>query len=352
MALKDIVDVQIVRLTAALTRVGFGTLAFVYDTETAPISGARVLEFGDAEEVAESDDLTTTAKAALSAAFSGDLRPTRVKAIYRLVEQVDPADNENYAEVLSAADSYDPDWYAVTIESRDAVNILSVAEWVEARDKIFIAASSDAGILDPAEDEDIGSELASLSYARTGLIYSADAGSAWPDTAWAGPILPYDPGSVTWAFKRVAGVAGEAFSASAITALENKRVTRVETIQGLTRTIGGYTADAGAYFDIIRGLDWLKQRLAEDIFMRLVNSPKIPYTNTGIAMVESVVRARLQNAVGLNVIADDENLTVTVPDVADTDPTDRANRLLRDVRFTARLAGAIHKVIVRGVAIV
>jgi hypothetical protein len=43
---------------------------------------------------------------------------------------------------------------------------------------------------------------------------------------------------------------------------------------------------------------------------------------------------------------------VTVPDVADTDPTDRANRLLRDVRFTARLAGAIHKVIVRGVAIV
>lgn len=349
MALKDIVDVQIVRQTAALTRVGFGTLAFVYDAPTAGPS--RVETFGDAAEV-EDSTLTADAKAALTAAFSGDLRPTEVKAIYRLVDQVDPEDNENYVEALSAAEALDTDWYAVTIESRDAVNILSVAGWVESRDKIFIAATADAGVIDPNEDEDIGSQLASASYARTGLIYAASAASAWPDTAWAGPILPYDPGSVTWAFKRVAGVAGTLFSGSEISALEAKRVTRLETIQGLTRTIGGYTADAGAYFDIIRGIDWLKQRLAEDIFAGLVNSPKIPYTNAGIAIVESIIRARLQDAINKNVIADDENLTVTVPDVADTDPIDRANRLLRDVQFTARLAGAIHKVIVRGTAVI
>lgn len=125
MALKDIVDVQIVRQTAALTRVGFGTLVFVYDAPTA--APARVLTFASAEEVASSASLTTDAKAALTAAFSGDLRPDRVKAIYRLVDQVDPEDNENYVEALSAAEAIDTDWYAVTIESRDAVNILSVA---------------------------------------------------------------------------------------------------------------------------------------------------------------------------------------------------------------------------------
>lgn len=348
MALRDIVDVQITRQTAALTRVGFGTLAFVYDRDEVP--SARILSFGSAEEVANSADLTTNAKAALTAAFSGDTRPTRVKAIYRLSDQNDPDDNENYEEVLSIAEELDSDWYCVTVESRDPVNINAVATWVEARDKIFIAATQDAGVLDPLNDTDIGSVLAAASFARTALIYAAQANTQWPDTAWAGPLLALDPGSITWAFKRVAGVTGTVFPASAITALEAKRVTRIETIQGLTRTIGGYTSDAGAFIDIIHGLDWLKQRLAEDIFTRLVNSPKIPYTNAGIAMVEAVIRARLSDAIEKNVLADDENLAVTVPDVADTDEIDRANRLLRDVYFTARLAGAVHKVIVRGTA--
>lgn len=344
MALQDVVDVQITRATASLTRVGFGTLAFVYDSATEPTN--RIVEFGDADEVASSS-LPAEAKAALSAAFSGDIKPEAVKAIYRLTSGETP---ETYVAALNAAQLADEDFYCVTIQSRLPTDILSVADWVEARDKIFIAATPDTAVLDPLEDEDIASSLLASSYSRTGLIYAGSAGSSWPDTAWAGSLLGYDPGSITWAFKRVAGVAGQSFTSSQITALEDKRVTRIETIQGLSRTIGGYTSDSGAYIDIIRGLDWLKQRMAEDIFAQLVNNVKVPYTNAGIAIVEMAVRARLQDAINRNVLADDENLTVSVPDVSQTDPIDRANRLLRDVKFTARLAGAIHKVIVRGTA--
>lgn len=350
MALKDIVDVQITRQSAALTRVGFGTLAFVYDTTTVP--SARVLEFGDADEVADSGDLTATAKAALTAAFNGDLTPTSVKAIYRLTGQVDPEDDETFVDALNAASALDSDWYAITIQSRVLGDVLAVAAWTEARDKIFIAASSDSGIIDPLSTGDIASQLLALSYSRTGMIYTADAASTWPDLSWAGGVIPYDPGSVTWAFKRVSGSAGEAFTAAEVTALEAKRVTRLETIQGLTRTIGGYTFDAGAFIDLIQSIDWLKQRMAEDIFIALVNATKIPYTDEGIAIIEEKVRNRLSDAIARNIIADDENLTVTVPEATNTDPIDRANRLLRDVKFTARLAGAIHKVIVRGVATV
>lgn len=350
MALKDIVDVQITRQTAAITRVGFGTLAFLYDKATA--ASARVLEFADPDEIAGSGDLTVAAKAALTAAFTGDLRPDRVKAIYRLQDQGNPGDNETVEDALNAAVDVDDDWYCLTIESRDAGVILDTAAWVEARYKLFIAATADANVLDPNEDEDVASELLAASYSRTGLIYSSQANLAWPDTAWAGPILPNDPGSVTWAFKRVAGVPGESFTGAAITALEAKRATRIETIQGLARTVGGFTSDPGAFVDLIRGIDWLRQRLAEDIFLQLVNSPKIPYTNAGIAIIESAVRARLQDAISRNVLVDDENLTVTTPDALAVDPNDRANRVLRDVRFTARLAGAIHKVIVRGTAII
>ena len=345
MALKDIVDVQITRQTASIVRVGFGILAFVYDTTA--VAAARVLEFANADEVAGSA-LPTAAKAALSAAFSGDLAPERVKAIYRLTGQVSPGDNESYTAALQAAQDIDETWYCVTIQSRQAADILEVADWVEARTKLFIAATADADVLDPLDDGDIGTALLEDSRSRTALIYAPSAGTTWPDTAWAGPLLPNDPGSITWAFKSISGVAGKAFTGSEITALTNKRVTRLETIQGLTTTIGGYTAEQGAYIDIIRGVDWLEQSMAEDIFLRLVNLPKIPYTNEGIAIIEAAVRKRLQIAINRNVIVDDENLVVSVPDVADTDPNDRANRILRDVKFRARLAGAIHTVIVRG----
>lgn len=350
MALKDIVDVQITRAIATITRVGFGTVAFVFDAPAAP--GARILEFSSADEVDVSTALTATAKLALSMAFSGDVRPDRVKAIYRLAGQSNPANNETYVAALAAAAAVDEDWYGVTIQSKAADDILAVAGWVEARDKIFIAATADAGVLDPLEDEDIASQILAMSYARTGLIYAGSAVTTFPDVAWAGPLLPLDPGSITWAFQRIAGTAGRAFTGAEITALTNKRVSRLETVQGLTRVIGGYVSDPGAFIDTIHGLDWLKQRMAEDIFVRLASSPKIPFTNAGIASIENVIRNRLSDAVDAGVIADDENLSVHVPKVADTDENDRGTRLLRGVTFTARLAGAIHKVIVRGTATV
>ena len=346
MALKDIVQVNITRQTASIVRVGFGVLALVYDTTTAPAN--RIATFGDADEVNASPDLTPSAKAALSAAFTGDLAPVQVKAIHRLVGQLTPEDNETYTDALDEAQELDEAWYAITIQSREQSDILAVASWTEARTKLFIAASQEPEILDPNNDTDIASLLLANSYSRTALIYSSTAATTYPDTAWAGPILPNDPGSVTWAFKTVRGVAGEAFNGQQIAALEAKRVTRIETIQTLSRTIGGYTSDPGSYVDIIRGVDWLEQTMAEDVFMQLVNSAKIPFTNTGIAIIEGIIRSRLQIAINRNVIDDDENLIVTVPKVEETDSIDRANRFLRDVKFSARLSGAIHKVLVQG----
>lgn len=350
MALRDVVDVQISRQTATITRAGFGTLAFVFDAVTAP--SARVLAFGSADEVDSSTELTANAKAALTAAFSGDLAPTLVKAIYRLTGQVNPDNDETYSQALTAAQNLDEQWYAFGIESRAEDDILAVAAWAEARTKIFVAASPDADILLANETTDVASRLLAGSFSRTALIYSAEANTKFPDMAWAGGVLPNDPGTVTWAFKRVPGVEGQTFTAAQITALDNKRVSRVENIQSLSRAIGGYTSDPGAFLDIIRGMDWLSQSMAEDVFITLAQSGKIPYTNAGIAIIETAVRARLQIAINRDVLADDEYLTVTTPDISATSSGDRANRILRDVNFTGRLAGAIHRVIIRGVVTV
>ena len=59
------------------------------------------------------------------------------------------------------------------------------------------------------------------------------------------------------------------------------------------------------------------------------------------------MRAALQLGVGNAIITDD--FTVTVPLAADVPAADKANRLLPDMKFNAKLAGAIHSTEIDGV---
>ena len=67
----------------------------------------------------------------------------------------------------------------------------------------------------------------------------------------------------------------------------------------------------------------------------------------GIAAVEAVVKATLDEAVTNNFL--EAGYTVTVPKIEDVDPVDRANRVLKGITFKAVPAGAIHVVEIDGV---
>ena len=105
---------------------------------------------------------------------------------------------------------------------------------------------------------------------------------------------------------------------------------------------------SGEYADVIIATDWLTARVTENVFQRLANLPKIPYSDVGFAVVESAIREVLAAAVRQGIILDDESLTVTVPRRVDISANDRANRILPNVTFTATLAGAVHKTMIRG----
>ncbi len=83
-----------------------------------------------------------------------------------------------------------------------------------------------------------------------------------------------------------------------------------------------------------------------------MNLPKIPFTDAGIAIIEGEIRAQIADGQGDNFIALDPEPTVTVPKAVDVSSIDRANRLLPDVEFTFRAAGAIHQVDINGVVTV
>ena len=62
---------------------------------------------------------------------------------------------------------------------------------------------------------------------------------------------------------------------------------------------------------------------------------------------ERVLRARMQGGVDANFLVEN-SIVVTVPLAADVSAGDKAARELRDVEFTAQLAGAVHKTFIDG----
>ena len=81
------------------------------------------------------------------------------------------------------------------------------------------------------------------------------------------------------------------------------------------------------------------------------------YTDDGIQIIRNALQKALDLGVARKGIAPEEldsdgrkipSYTITVPRSADVSVNNKANRLLQDVRFTARLAGAIHVVEIRG----
>lgn len=341
MALQDVVNVQISLAISGLTRVGFGTLLFISEYTSANAPENRVMEFANADEADSDGEINSATKLAVTRFFSGDLRPPRVKVGYKL-------DSETWTEALAACEEADPQWYAFALDTVAQADILEGAVWAQPRPKLFIAKTDDADVLDSGETGDVGSVLLAAEYDSTGLIYSSNATSDYPDMAWAGGQLPENPGSTTWAFKRTPGIPADAFTGAQITSLEAKRVTRIENIQGVTRTIGGYVSRPAVFIDIRRGLDYHAQRTAEDIFILLTREKKVPGDDRGSAMVENVIRGRLDQSVQEDIFIDDSFLDVFVPRFDQRDPIDRENRFLDGCTFQANLVGAVHKVSVRG----
>ena len=339
MALTDFVRTQISVQISAITRAGFGTLLFVYETTTAPAN--RVQQYGGIEEIADDFAETDPAYKAGAAFFGGDLVAPLIKIGYKL-------ESETWTEALDACLAADPDFYAVAIDSAAEADVLAVAGWVQPRTRLYMAKTADAAVLDPLDDTDIASVLTDTEQGRTALFYHSLAAAAYPELAWAGGQLPKTPGSTTWAFKRAPGIPSDSFSSAQVTALKSKRVNYTENVAGLTRVFGGYTSRPGFFVDVTRGLDYVAQRMNEDVFILLTSNDKVPGDDRGSAMVESTIWARLNQSVAEDIFIDDDNLSVFVPSFAERDIADRASRLLTGCRFTANLAGAIHEVEIIG----
>ncbi|MGL5717430.1 MAG: DUF3383 family protein [Paraclostridium sp.] len=156
----------------------------------------------------------------------------------------------------------------------------------------------------------------------------------------AGVCMPQDEGSITWGNKVVTGIPASGYSASDEQALLAKNINYITKEKGLIITQFGRTT-SGSNADITRSKDWLENRCAEALTSTLVNNKKVPFTTPGMAMISSSLNQVGVQAVEMGML---DSFVVLTPAISSIPTNDKANRVLRGVKFIATLSGAVETI--------
>ena len=236
----------------------------------------------------------------------------------------------------------------------DEVRDAAAAAWAETQQKIYVPATNDTASATTADSggTDVLHNLKASSYARSAGFFHQRA-FEFADAAEIGRFFPISPGGDNWRLKTLSGVTagwgnGQQYTATQIQNLKDRRANFYYILAGVSLIGCDGKVAANEYIDVVRGRDWLSARLAEDVFALFTSLIKVPFTDAGIALVETAVRGVLQEGVAVGLLSPDPAPAVTVPKAADVSAEDKAARLLPDVKFTATLAGAINKAQIDG----
>lgn len=179
------------------------------------------------------------------------------------------------------------------------------------------------------------------------LFKEKDKDNEYPAAAWMGKMLPESPGSTSWAFKELDYITKSKLTTDLTTKLKKADINRHIFINDKGVTLDGKVS-SNEYIDIVHGIDWLHVRIQERIFRLLMINGKIPYTAKGVDLVRCELLSQLNEAVERGLLAKEPGPKVSIPDINTIATDKKENRILPDVKFSARLAGAIHEIEISG----
>lgn len=331
--LDTIVDITITAETQAVATTSF-TIPLIL-AEFDDWTDSRTRTYSSYDEV-DADFNNATVLAMATKVFGQDQSPDTV-VIGRKVA------TESWLDAITAVDAENSSWFALLAGTHTAANVLALAGYISTTKKLYFTSTQDAAAIAVATT-DIGSQLKALGYDQTNVMFNTTADTTYPEAAWVGSQLTYTPGSNTWEFKTLEGVPVNNLSSTARSNLESKNISYYITVAGVNITKNSKMAD-GTWIDQQVGVFWTESRMQEAIFGLLVRKPKVPLTDEGITLVEAQQRSVLSLGVRNGLY---ESYTVTPPRKADIPKNLVAQRIAGDFKFEAVLAGAMHKVIVRG----
>lgn len=255
-------------------------------------------------------------------------------------------------------------WYAVSMASNADNDIIQMANYIEATQKIFLAASNDAGIANPASSTDILSFLKGKSLNRTLLMYSPNSYNQGIEDAWMGNFMPLTPGSYNPAYMTLNDISVDtgisdadrlAIVGNPVAQIAGKNGNVYTPILGQNVTQFGQMV-SGRFLDIQIGLDWLQQNIQVALFNVIYQATqaggKIPYTDLGTSVLVQAVKAVISTGIANGLINGAAAVTVTVPLVSTVPASQRQGRLAPPISFTCTLAGAVNAATVNGTILI
>ena len=290
---------------------------------------------------ANSDAITITASGGLPAVVSTS----------DLVTSTFTASTESVTDAMNGARQENDIFYGVTATTRVLAEQIELAEWVEANEKLGGVADGDT------LNRPLLAHLRDNNMFRTFVVVSKGALiGKYPDVAWMSRKFREQPGSETWANATLGGVPHDNFQEADAKAIHLMNGNTFEPFRNLSLTQNGKVA-GGEWIDVIRFRDWLLEKIRVTVFQAFINN-RIPFTDPGIAVIHSRLLSALVQGRDVGGIAPEEvdpetdriipSFTTTIPRSVTVPVNDKANRVLRGVKFTARLAGAIHAVEIDG----
>ena len=296
----------------------------------------------------------TTLTISATSAATGDVFYTPYDQLVGLVDTY--TSTEAAADVLSSIQEENNDWYFMMTEDHSETFVLAMAAAIEATgNKTYFVSTSEAAALTTlsASPTDIAGKLEDLNYSRTAHIWHQDADTKFIEASFAGNNAPFEAGSVTWANIQLAGVnpskqaSGNLLTGTQKNNLQARNSNFIEDYRTKSIVRLGVMV-SGEYIDTIRGMDWLIENITVNMSNLLINQAggKVSYNGSGIARVKGNLTSSLQQGVDRNFINDD--YVVVVPEITSISVADKADRILRDVSFSATLSGAIHDVVING----
>lgn len=255
----------------------------------------------------------------------------------------DPGIATDLAAILAA----DTDWFGLALSCPNSELIVNAAAaWVETKRRFFPWQSADTD-LTGGSTTDLGSDLKGFDYFNSCGFYHPYVASVQP-AAVLGMFLPYTPGSATLAFKSLVGLPAYAVSTSVEALIQGRNVNTYTTIAGNGTLYPGKQASS-EYADQTVGIHECYARIQEAVIGLFQANPKIGFTDQGAAAVQGTIKAVLdvRTRKPSNFLVPGSTV-VSVPAVSTVGATDKANRLLPDVTFSADLQGAIHAVHIAG----
>ena len=292
-------------------------------------------------------------------AFSQSPRPHEVYVAFAdgLVEaESGKATTPSVADLLNNALDTNG-WYCVCPVGLTKAQVKEVIQWTETQNKL-------CGYVDDDPDTPIvQAGLYLRSYPAYPKVTPDQTSSDVPAenqygmaVAMAAKAMNFHAGEETWALKQLATVTPSKLSSTFINKLEGANFTHLMTVASKNVTQGGKT-NGGEWIDIIRFRDWLQNDMQVRVVNLLIVNPKVPYTDPGIGLVENQMLASLKDGQKWGGISPTEydadgnaipGYVTSVPLSSELTSTQKASRTLENCRFSARLAGAIHVVEIKG----